>query len=58
MWEMLKLALIEKGYSLYQMQYSYKHHEGFHAWMSKEDSQVEVITHEESAEENIVKINS
>ena len=54
-WQILKAALIEKGYKVWQMQFSYDMPEGFHAWFWKDGSQqVEVATHNLNIQKDIV----
>ena len=57
-WNILKVALIDKGYSLYQFQYSYDMDEGFNAWFCKiGKSDTHVITHNESVQKDIIYYN-
>jgi len=53
-WESLKTELIQKGYKLWQMQYSYDSPEGLHVWFLKKDNQVEVVTHVKEIQKDIV----
>jgi hypothetical protein len=53
-WQIIKAALIEKGYKLWQMQFSYDTPDGYHAWFWKDDKQVEVATHNEDIQKDIV----
>ena len=53
-WQILKAALIEKGYKLWQTQYGYDSPEGYHARFSKNDKQVEVATHNKDIQNDIV----
>lgn len=53
-WLILKQALIEKSYKLWQMQYSWNQSEGFIAGFYKQDKNVEVITHIKEIQEDIV----
>ena len=56
-WNILKQALINKGYRLWQMQYGYDRPEGFHAWFMKDDKNVEIITHDKAVQEDMVSSN-
>ncbi|HRW13369.1 MAG TPA: hypothetical protein P5549_09620 [Syntrophomonas sp.] len=53
-WHILKAALIEKGYKLWQTQFSYDAPEGYRAWFWKDDKQVEVATHNQEIQSDIV----
>jgi acetyl-CoA carboxylase alpha subunit len=53
-WQILKTALIEKNYKLWQMQFSYDAPEGFHAWFWRDDKRVEVATHNKDIQKDIV----
>ena len=53
-WQILKTALIENKYKLWQMQFSYDAPQGFHAWFWKGDKQVEVTTHNINVQMDIV----
>lgn len=57
-WLTLKAALSEKGYALFQTQYSAKLVEGYHAWFITPASRVEVITHNIEVQQAIVKYRS
>lgn len=57
-WNILAAALHEKGYRLWQMQYSWDDKEGFHGWfLHAEKLDVEVITHNGDVERAIVAFN-
>ncbi len=58
-WNILAYAMKEKGYRLWQMQYSWDSPEGFHAWFSHPIKQnVEVVTKNIEVEKAIVKYNA
>lgn len=58
-WQILKTAMKEKGYALWQMQYDVLDKKGFHAWFSKSGKKdVEVVTHNADVQECIVRYNS
>jgi hypothetical protein len=58
-WEILKKTLKEKGYRLWQMQYSYDEPQGFHAWFWKSGrSDVKVVTHNKDIQNDIICYNS
>jgi hypothetical protein len=54
-WLILKAALIEHGYKLWQTQYDADSPEGYHARFSIGDKDVEVITHIREIEIDISK---
>jgi hypothetical protein len=56
-WLILKQAIIEKGYKLFQMQYGWDMSEGFIATFYKGSIDVEVITHSKEIENDIVNSN-
>lgn len=57
-WEILAAAMREKGYKLWQMQYSWDNKEGFHARFWKpEKSDVEVVTFDKAVQDAIVRFN-
>lgn len=56
-WLILKQAIIEKGYKLFQMQYNWDMAEGFIATFYKGNKDVEVITHNKDIEDDIVNSN-
>jgi len=46
------------GWQLWQMQYSFDHPEGFHAWFYKSrEPDIEVITHNEDVQKAIISFN-
>jgi hypothetical protein len=53
-WYILKLAIIEKNYRLYSMQYRWTESEGFHAWFFKDNKNVEVVTHCKEVQDDII----
>lgn len=54
-WLILKTALKEKGYSLFQFQYRWSDENGFHAWfMNSNGKQVEVITFKQEIQRDII----
>ena len=53
-WYILKQAILDKGYKLWQMQYGCGCPEGFHAWFLKDGRNVEVITHNRDIQIDIV----
>lgn len=54
-WQILKTVLIEKGYKLWQMQFSYDTPEGYRARFWKDGKQqVEVATHNRDIQKDIV----
>jgi hypothetical protein len=53
-WEIIKNAIIEHNYKLFQMQHSYNAPEGFHAWFWKGNKRVEVATHNKEVQRDIV----
>lgn len=54
-WLILKQAIIDKGYKLWRMQYSYNDPEGFHIWIWKKDKQdVEIVTHNKEVQDDIL----
>lgn len=56
-WRVLASVMKEKGWRR-QLQYDFKHEEGFHAWFKKEGKEdVEVITRNERVEKAIVEYN-
>lgn len=59
-WETLDIALREKGYRLWQLQYRWNLPAGFHAWFTKEGikDDFEVITYVEQVQRVIIKYNS
>ena len=58
-WQILKAAMKEKGYTLWQMQYSAEDKQGFHAWFYKTGKKdVEVVTHNADVQECIIRYNS
>jgi hypothetical protein len=58
-WIILSEAMKEKGYSLWQFQYSADMPEGFHAWFwKKQKDLVEVITHNKDIQDAILNYNS
>jgi hypothetical protein len=56
-WLILKQAIIDKGYKLFTMQYRWSEPEGFIATFYKGDKDVEVITHNEVIEHDVVNSN-
>jgi hypothetical protein len=54
-WQILKAALAEKGYTLFQLQYDAKEAEGFRAWFVTSERRVEIITHDSDVQKAIVK---
>lgn len=54
-WNVLKGALKEKGYALWQTQYSTDYPEGYHAWFMKDGNNIEVVTHSEEVQNDIIK---
>ena len=57
-WHILRQAMVEKGWSLWQFQYRYDSPEGFHAFFIKEGKpDVEVKTFNQEVEESIVGYN-
>lgn len=54
-WLILKQAIKEKGYALWQMQYSWDNPEGFIVGFMKHDKRLTVITHNKDIEDNIVR---
>lgn len=58
-WNILSKAMQEKGYALWQMQYSWDTKQGFHAWfIHSKRSDVEVTTYNKDVEKLIVKYNN
>lgn len=53
-WLALKHLIIEKGYMLWQMQYSWDSPEGFIVGFMKDDKHLEVVTHSKEIEDDIV----
>ncbi len=52
-WEILKAAIIENEFVLWQWQHSAEHSEGFHAWFTKDGKDFEIITHNPKIEESM-----
>jgi hypothetical protein len=52
-WLVLKQLIVEKGYSLWQMQYSWNQPEGFIAGFMRGDKWLEVTTHNKEIEKDI-----
>lgn len=53
-WLILKQAIKEKGYVLWQMQYSWDNPEGFIAGLMKDDKRLEIVTHSKEIEGDII----
>ena len=57
-WHILRVAMVEKGWYLWQFQFSYDHKDGFHAWFRKEGKpEVEVNTFNQDVQESIIEYN-
>lgn len=54
-WLILKAALIEKGYYLWQTQYDVDSPEGYHVGFMKDDKRLEVITHNRDIADDIMQ---
>ncbi len=54
-WLILKAALIEKGYKLWQTQYDTDSPEGYHVWLSSGGRNVEVVTYNKDVAADIIK---
>ena len=54
-WLVLKQMIKDKGYTLWQMQYSWDNPEGFHIGYMKGDKRLEVITHNKDVADDIEK---
>ena len=52
-WLVLKQAIKDKGYVLWQTQYDVDNVEGYHVWFMKGDKRVEIITHNKEIAEDI-----
>lgn len=52
-WLVLKQAIRDKGYTLWQTQYDTDNPEGYHVGFIKGDKRVEVITHNKEIAEDI-----
>lgn len=53
-WFVMKQALIEKGYKLWQTQYDWNDPEGFIAGFMCGDKRIEIVTHSEAIERDII----
>lgn len=55
-WSEVSAKLLEKGYSLYTMQYDVSHPNGFHAWfLLHETPGVEIVTYSQTVKDAILK---
>ncbi|EPR12469.1 hypothetical protein [Ruminiclostridium papyrosolvens] len=58
-WDILKAAMLEKGYVPYSWQYSLNQEEGLHIWFYKRNSdllkRVEIVTHKQAIADDIKK---
>lgn len=58
-WDVAAAYFLEKGYKVWQMQYSWDHPDGFHAWLFVSgNSDIEICTHNEHVQNSIIKFNS
>ncbi|HBT65314.1 MAG TPA: hypothetical protein DEB10_11720 [Ruminococcaceae bacterium] len=53
-WLLMKKALKEKGYSLWQTQYDWDSPEGYIAGFMKDDKRLEIVTHNKEIEADII----
>lgn len=53
-WIALKRLIVAKGYTLWQMQYSWDNPEGFIAGFMKHDKRLTLITHNKDIEDDII----
>jgi len=54
-WIILKQAIIDKGYTLWQTQYDTDAPEGYHVGFIKDDKRLEIVTHNKEIAEDIIK---
>lgn len=54
-WLILKAAIIENGYMLWQTQYDVHNPEGYHVGFMKGDKRLEVITHNKEIADDMIK---
>lgn len=57
-WLDLKRIIIQKGYALWQTQYSWDQPQGYIVGFMKDDKRLEIVTHSREIAEDIAKIPS